>query len=104
MDLVDLTRILIEFRDKRGWKRYHTPRNLAISAAIELGEMLELFQWKDDREIEEQLKNESYRERVGEEISDVIIYLLILAHECGIDVERALLSKIEKNERKYPVK
>ena len=104
MNLSELTRTVIEFRERRGWKKYHTPKNLAISAAIEVGELLELFQWRSDEEIEDLLKSREYRERVGEEISDVMIYLLTLAHECGIDMERAILSKIEKNERKYPVK
>ncbi|WP_456370746.1 nucleotide pyrophosphohydrolase [Geoglobus sp.] len=103
MNLSELTRTVIEFRERRGWKRYHTPKNLAISAAIEVGELLELFQWRSDEEVEDLLKSREYRERLGEEISDVMIYLLTLAHECGIDMERAILSKIEKNERKYPV-
>ncbi len=104
MNLGEITRTLIEFREKRRWERYHTPKNLAISAAVELGELLELFQWKSDEEVLELLKDREYRERIGEEISDVMIYLLILAHECGVDIENALISKIEKNERKYPVK
>ncbi len=91
MNLSELTRTVIEFRERRGWKRYHTPKNLAISAAIEVGELLELFQWRSDEEVEDLLKSREYRERVGEEISDVMIYLLTLAHECGIDMERAIL-------------
>jgi len=104
MELNEITRILIDFRDRRDWKKYHTPKNLAISAAVEVGELLEIFQWKSDEEIARLLESEEYRERIGEEISDVMIYLLTLAHECGIDMEKAVLSKIEKNERKYPVK
>lgn len=104
MNLSELTRLLIEFRERREWRKYHTPKNLAISAAVEIGELLELFQWRSDEEIARLLESEEYRERVGEEISDVIIYLLTLAHECGVDIERAILSKIEKNERKYPAK
>ncbi len=103
MELNEITEILIEFRDRRNWKKYHTPKNLAVSVAIEVGELLELFQWKSDAEIEELLRDENYRNRVGEEISDILIYLLTLAHECDIDIEKAIMEKIRKNEDKYPV-
>ncbi len=103
MKLEEITEILIEFRNKRNWKKYHTPKNLAVSIAVEVGELLELFQWKGDSEINELLKNEEFRRSVGEEISDVLIYLLTLAHECGIDIEKALQDKIKRNEEKYPV-
>ena len=103
MKLEEITEILIEFRNKRNQKKYHTPKNLAVSIAVEVGELLELFQWKGDSEINELLKNEEFRRSVGEEISDVLIYLLTLAHECGIDIEKALQDKIKRNEEKYPV-
>ncbi|MBE8539597.1 nucleotide pyrophosphohydrolase [Geoglobus acetivorans] len=98
----DIIEILIDFRNRREWKKYHTPKNLALSVAIEVGELLEMFQWKKDDEILKELENEDYRRRIGEEISDVLIYLLLLAHECEIDVEKALMDKIKKNEQKYP--
>ncbi len=103
MKLEEITEILIEFRNKRNWKKYHTPKNLAVSIAVEVGELLELFQWKGDLEINELLKDEEFKRCVGEEISDVLIYLLTLAHECGIDIEKALQDKIKRNEEKYPV-
>ncbi|WP_048093156.1 MazG-like family protein [Geoglobus acetivorans] len=102
MHISDLTEMLIDFRDRREWKKYHTPKNLALSVAIEVGELLELFQWKKDDEILRELENDDYRSRIGEEISDVLIYLLPLAHECRIDVEKAIVDKIKKNEQKYP--
>ncbi len=103
MELNEITRILIDFRDRRDWKRYHTPKNLAISIAVEVGELLELFQWRSDDEIRKLLEDDDIRRRVGEEISDVLIYLLTLAHECGVDVEKAVMEKIKKNEEKHPV-
>jgi len=102
MELKEIEEILISFREKRGWKKYHKPKNLAISIAIEVGELLELFQWKSDEEIENLLEDENYREKIGEEISDVVIYAILLAHECRIDLDSALLKKMEVNERKYP--
>ncbi len=103
MEFGELERRLVEFRDARNWKRYHTPKNLAISAAVELGELLEHFQWENDREILEAVKDPERREAIGDEIADVIIYLLLLAHELGIDLDKAVERKIRKNELKYPL-
>jgi len=102
MEFGELERKLVAFRDARGWKRYHTPKNLAISAAVELGELLEHFQWGSDGEILESVKDPGKREAVADEIADVIIYLTLLAHELGIDLDEALERKIGKNELKYP--
>ncbi len=103
MELNEITRILIDFRDRRDWKKYHNPKNLAISIAVEVGELLELFQWKSDNEIQKLLKDDDFKIRIGEEVSDVLIYLLTLAHECGVDIEKAVMEKIKRNEEKYPV-
>ncbi|ASJ06518.1 nucleotide pyrophosphohydrolase [Thermococcus pacificus] len=103
MDFKELERRLVEFRDARGWRKYHTPKNLAISAAVELGELLEHFQWESDGEILEAVKESGKKEAIADEIADVVIYLTLLAHELGIDLSEALERKIEKNGRKYPV-
>lgn len=103
MDFRELEERLVKFRDVRGWKRHHTPKNLAISAAVELGELLEHFQWGTDEEILRAVGDPAKKEAIGDEIADVIIYLTLLAHELGIDLSEALERKIEKNGRKYPV-
>jgi NTP pyrophosphatase (non-canonical NTP hydrolase) len=103
MEFKELESLLVRFRDARGWKRYHTPKNLAISAAVEMGELLEHFQWESDTEILEAVKDPAKKEAVADEIADVVIYLIILSHELGIDMDEALVRKIKKNERKYPV-
>ncbi|ASJ08532.1 nucleotide pyrophosphohydrolase [Thermococcus siculi] len=104
MDFKELEKRLVAFRDARGWGRYHTPKNLAISAAVELGELLEHFQWESDEEILEAVKDPAKREAIADEIADVIIYLTLLAHELGIDLDEAVERKIEKNGRKYPIR
>ncbi len=96
----ELTKKLIEFRDRRDWKKFHTPRNLAESLAIESAEVLELFQWKSREEVEKYL--EENKEDLSEEIADVLNYLLLLAHETGIDPAKALEKKIKLNEKRYP--
>ncbi len=103
MEFKELEALLVRFRDSRGWKRHHTPKNLAISAAVEMGELLEHFQWGSDEEIREAVKDPAKKEAVGDEIADVIIYLTLLAHELGIDLDGAVARKIMKNGKKYPV-
>ena len=91
-----------EFAAQRDWEQYHTPRNLALAMVGEVGELCECFQWKG--EVEPGLKDWSDQERthLGEEMSDVLLYLVRLADRCGIDLGAATLAKLEKNAQKYP--
>jgi NTP pyrophosphatase (non-canonical NTP hydrolase) len=100
--LQDLMSIIREFVKERGWERYHRPESLAVSASIEIGELLELFQWLDDGEIEQYLKDDGFRFRLASEIADVMIYLLRLADVTGINPSDAILDKMKENEKKYP--
>ena len=90
-----------KFRDERDWMQFHDPKNLAVSLVIEAAELLEHFQWKDKAQAERHaLEN---KDAVGEEIADVAIYLLELADNLGIDLEKAILAKLDRNAEKYPV-
>ncbi len=99
--LEDLTRRIVEFRDERDWKQYHSPRNLAVSISIEAAELLEVFQWSSDETIADDV--EKRRGEIEEEIADVLIYALMLAHDTGIDPEVAIKNKLAANNAKYPV-
>jgi NTP pyrophosphatase (non-canonical NTP hydrolase) len=92
---------LLAFRAARDWQQFHTPKNLAISISLEANELLEHFQWLADgyavKENPQQLQEISY------EIADVAIYLNFLAHDLGIDLEQAILQKLDISEQKYPV-
>ncbi len=98
----EITRLIREFVDERDWNQYHKPAALAVSASIEAGELLELFQWKTDEEVRESLQSEKYRTALADEIADVMIYLLRLADTVGIDAARAIADKMKKNAAKYP--
>jgi len=100
-ELSDLTKKILEFRNKREWKRFHHPKDMAISLALEAAEVLEHFQWKNEEEIKEYLKN--YREHIGEELSDVLWWVLLMSHDLKIDIKKAFLKKMAKNKVKYPV-
>lgn len=95
-----LTRIRA-FRDERDWMQFHDPKNLAVSLVIEAAELLEHFQWKDKVQAERHASEN--REAVAEEIADVAIYLLELADNLGIDLEKAIHAKLDRNAEKYPI-
>jgi len=101
--LEDLLRIVREFVKERDWDQYNLPLNLVISTSIEVGELLELFQWKTHEEIEEALKEDDFREALASEIADVLVYLLRVADTTGIDPAKAVIEKMKRNREKYPV-
>lgn len=98
--LDDLTRQIVAFRDERDWKQFHSPKNLAASISIEAAELLECFQWSSDETIADDV--EKRRSDIEEEIADVLIYALLLAHDTGIDSAEAVQRKLAKNDAKYP--
>jgi len=101
--LDDLTRRLIEFRDARDWRPFHGLKNLMLSLSLEAAEILELSQWKSDEEIDAAVSDPEFRERLGEECADVLLYLLLICERAGIDLESAARAKMELNATKYPV-
>lgn len=88
------------FNRERDWEQYHSPKNLAMALAVEVAELLEVFQWLT----EEQSRHLPARKRqaVEEEIGDVTILLLTLADQLGVDVLEAARQKLERNRSKYP--
>lgn len=93
---------LLEFRRKRNWEQFHKPKELAGALTIEASELQELFQWKTDEEVARLLSSSS-REKVLDEIADIAIVLSYLCYDLGLDLNAAVLSKLKKNEAKYPV-
>lgn len=87
------------FSDERDWEQFHTPKNLAMSIAIEAAEIMELYQWQDGKEAS---PNTAVDSPVAEELADVLSYLLRMASVLKIDLAQALALKIKKNALKYP--
>ena len=98
--LYELQKLLDEFIAKRDWQKYHRPKNLAMSIAIEAAELMEHFQWcdKDADEFSEKEKRE-----IAEEMADVLHYLLRMASVMEIDLYKASKAKIAKNEKRFPI-
>lgn len=96
----ELTQKLREFAAKRDWEQFHSPKNLSMALSVEVGEIVEHFQWLTEEE-SYQLSS-SKLEKIKEEVGDVVIYLVMLAGKLGIDPIQAAKDKIEKNRKNYP--
>ena len=102
--IAHLTERLIQFRDERNWRQFHSLKDLIASASIEAGELLELTQWKDPAQIEDAaMHDDAFRQRLGEEVADVFLYLLLIAERADLDLADVAHAKIDLNARKYPV-
>lgn len=99
--LDDLSTRLLRFARERDWEQYHSPKNLVMALAGELGELSEHFQWLT----EEQSANldPERRQQVADELADCLIYLIRLSERLGIDPIAAAYRKIDINEQRYPV-
>ncbi|KAL4201156.1 hypothetical protein AMTRI_Chr02g257160 [Amborella trichopoda] len=95
---------MADFAKERDWDQFHSPRNLLLALVGEVGELSEIFQWKG--EVPKGLPDWKEEEKLhlGEELSDVLLYLVRLADICGVDLGKAALRKVELNAIKYPVK
>ncbi len=103
MDIEELQKKVIEFRDARDWAQYHNPKDLAISLMLEAAEVLEIFQWKDAGKVEAIRSDPESRKRIKEELGDVLIYALNMCHGFSFDPSEVVLEKLVINEKKYPV-
>lgn len=100
----ELKDLLKDFRDKRDWEQFHTPKNLAEDIVIEAGELLELFLWKDSKEINTKINEDAgYKEEICEELADVISACLSFSNVTDIDISEAIKDKMKKNQIKYPI-
>ncbi|WJX81575.1 dCTP diphosphatase [Trifolium repens] len=104
VSLGKLKQMMAHFAKERDWDQYHTPRNLLLAMVGEVGELSEIFQWKG--EVQRGLPDWKEEEKIhlGEELSDVLLYLVRLSDICGVDLGKAALRKVELNAIKYPAK
>lgn len=101
MTLDDLRLQLREFAAAREWQPFHSPKNLSMALAVEAAELLEHFQWLSQAQSRE-LPPEK-RQAVAHEIADVLLYLVHLSDQLGIDPMAAAREKLALNEQRYPV-
>ena len=89
---------VLKFRDERNWKQFHNPKDLAISICLEAAELLEVFQWSA-----EDVRCEEKKDKIREELADVLNYCILMADICGLDMDEIIQEKVRKNAEKYPV-
>lgn len=90
------------FAAARGWDPYHTPKNLVLALASEVGELCEIVRWMTPEESVQATNDPKLREALADELADVANIIFLIGSHAGIDLAEAIASKMQKNERKYP--
>ena len=99
MNIEQITQRLHAMRDRNDWQRFHSPKNLAMAASVEMAELVEIFQWLSEEQ-SRQLPPEQLA-HAGQEVADVVLYLLQLCSELGLDMNQVVLDKLADNERRF---
>ena len=102
MDIQDLQLTLRRFAAERNWQPFHTPKNLAMALMVEAAELQEIYQWMTPEQSQSAHQDAMTKQRIGEEVADVLLYLIQLADHSELDLDRAVSRKIVKNANKYP--
>ena len=97
----ELSERLKKVVEDRDWKQFHNPTQLAVDISVEAGELLEVFQWKLEKDLPKLMVDR--KEKIEEELADVFLSCLKFANSAGIDIVAAAWKKVEGMERKYPV-
>ena len=102
--VAELREAVNNFVAARDWEQFHTPKHLAMSIAIEAAEIMEHVQWLSADEARALVQDDEARAEVADELADVLIYCLSFANSAGIDVSRAIRTKLARNETRFPPK
>ena len=100
----ELKKCVRAFAQERDWEQFHVPKNLAMALSAEAGELMEPFLWTEGEASRHLCADPKKCSEVAEELADVLIYALRFADVTGIDIAEAILAKMRKNEKRYPVK
>jgi NTP pyrophosphatase (non-canonical NTP hydrolase) len=104
MNLGELQAELRHFAAEREWQPFHTPKNLSTALMVEAAELAEIFQWQTPEESRLAHRDAAAKQRIGEEVADVLLYLLQVADHCQVDVSQAVRDKLARNALKFPAK
>ncbi|AMB87297.1 pyrophosphatase [Pseudomonas agarici] len=99
MNLDELTQRLHGIRDRNDWKPFHSPKNLAMAASVEMAELVEIFQWLTEDQSRQLPAQELAH--AGQEVGDIILYLLLLCSELGLDMNAVVRAKLADSERRF---
>ena len=99
MNLEHLTERLHRIRDNNDCKQFHSPKNLAMAASVEMSELVEIFQWLTEDQ-SRQLPADALA-HAGQEVGDILLYLLLLCSELGLDMNEVVSAKLADSERRF---
>lgn len=102
LDTKTLENVLQEFADARNWQQFHSPKNLAMALTGEVGELVEIFQWRSEEESWQVAQAPETAAHVRQELADVALYLIRLASVLNVDLNAAIQDKLLMNAKKYP--
>lgn len=100
-DIKELTEKIKKFRNDRDWLQFHNPKDMALSLVLESAELLEHFQWKNGKEITQYIKTK--KNEIGEELADVLYWILLISYDMNINIKQALEKKLQVNKKRYPI-
>lgn len=103
---IDIEKVKLKLRtfaSERDWDQFHSPKNLACALNVEASELLEIFQWMNEKDSREIMKDPIMAQKVKDEMSDIFYYLARLSDILEIDLEEEFFNKMPKNELKYPI-
>jgi dCTP diphosphatase len=101
--VAELRERVLAFAREREWEQFHSPKNLSMALAAESGELMEHFLWAESRDSAAVLADPKKRGKIEDELADVVIYALEFANIGGIDLAKAIETKLGQNAAKYPV-
>lgn len=99
--ITDLQKQIFKFRNERNWRQFHNPKDCAAALVSEAVEILDHFKWKSDEEIVKYVKKS--KKEIGDELSDVLYWILLMSHDLKIDLAKSFQKKMKQNEKKYPI-
>lgn len=94
---------VMNFAQERDWVQFHSPKNLSMALSAEAGELMEHFLWTESSASAAVARDPQKREKIADELADVVIYALEFANICQFDLAAAIDAKLAKNAAKYPV-
>lgn len=101
-DLTEIRDAARTFISERDWQQFQDPKSILLALVGEVGELAELLQWLPADEARDRLRQEPLHTRAAEEMADVLVYLVGLADQCGVDLRSAALAKVAASADKYP--
>jgi dCTP diphosphatase len=102
IDVHALEEALERFAADRNWHQYHSPKNLAMALAAEVGELVEVFQWMTEEQSRKVAADPATAQAVRDELADVMLYLVRMSNVLGVDLDQAVRDKLARNAQKYP--